>query len=388
MTKLITKLFIKDAENTGNPAVRTRYGVVSSVVGIVCNLFLAVLKFILGILSHSIAVTADAANNLSDSASSVVTLVGFRLSSKPADREHPFGHGRIEYICALVIAFLVLLVGFELGKASVIRITSGASATFSPFVVFGLFISVCVKLWMSVFNKTLGKKISSSAMEAVSADSLSDALATGVTLISIIAAKFTALPVDGYIGILVSLLVMWAGIGIVRDTLTPLLGTAPNPELVKNIHDEILSYDKILGIHDLIVHEYGPGRIFASLHAEVSSTENIMDSHGLIDLIESEVSKKLGIEILIHMDPLEVENEEVCRIRDDAYNAIKKLDSSFSMHDFRIVPSGDFKNILFDVVIPIDYPAPDDTVSAMVITAVSALDTSFIVKPVIDRNGL
>ncbi|MBE6965399.1 MAG: cation transporter [Ruminococcaceae bacterium] len=388
MTKLITRLFIKDAENTGNPAVRTRYGVVSSTVGIVCNLFLAVLKFILGILSHSIAVTADAANNLSDSASSVVTLVGFKLSSKPADREHPFGHGRIEYICALVIAFLVLLVGFELGKTSVSRITSGASATFSPFVVFGLFLSVCVKLWMSVFNKTLGKKINSSAMEAVSADSLSDALATGVTLISIIAAKFTTLPVDGYIGILVSLLVMWAGIGIVRDTLTPLLGTAPDPELVKNIHDEILGYDKILGIHDLIVHEYGPGRIFASLHAEVSSTENIMDSHGLIDLIESEVSKKLGIEILIHMDPLEVENEEVCRIRDDVYGALRKLDSSFSMHDFRIVPSGDFKNILFDVVIPIDYPAPDDTVSAMVITAVSALDTSFIVKPVIDRNGL
>ncbi len=388
MTKLITKLFIKDAENTGNPAVRTRYGVVSSTVGIVCNLFLAVLKFILGILSHSIAVTADAANNLSDSASSVVTLVGFKLSSKPADREHPFGHGRIEYICALVIAFLVLLVGFELGKTSVSRITSGASATFSPFVVFGLFLSVCVKLWMSVFNKTLGRKISSSAMEAVSADSLSDALATGVTLISIIAAKFTTLPVDGYIGILVSFLVMWAGIGIVRDTLTPLLGTAPDPELVKNIHDEILGYDKILGIHDLIVHEYGPGRIFASLHAEVSSTENIMDSHGLIDLIESEVSKKLGIEILIHMDPLEVENEEVCRIRDGVYGAIRKLDSSFSMHDFRIVPSGDFKNILFDVVIPIDYPAPDDTVSAMVITAVSALDTSFIVKPVIDRNGL
>lgn len=388
MTKLITRLFIKDAENIGNPAVRTRYGVVSSAVGIVCNLFLAVLKFILGILSHSIAVTADAANNLSDSASSVVTLVGFKLSSKPADREHPFGHGRIEYICALVIAFLVLLVGFELGKTSVSRIMSGESATFSPIVLFGLFLSVCVKLWMSVFNKTLGRKISSSAMEAVSADSLSDALATGVTLISIIAAKFTTLPVDGYIGILVSLLVMWAGIGIIRDTLTPLLGTAPDPELVQNIHDEILGYDKILGIHDLIVHEYGPGRIFASLHAEVSSTENIMDSHGVIDLIESEVSKKLGIEILIHMDPLEVENEEVCRIRDDVYAALRKLDNSFSMHDFRIVPSGEFKNILFDVVIPIDYPAPDDTVAAMVITSVSALDTSFIVKPVIDRNGL
>ncbi len=388
MTKLITRLFIKDAENTGNPAVRTRYGVVSSTVGIVCNLFLAVLKFILGILSHSIAITADAANNLSDSASSVVTLVGFKLSSKPADREHPFGHGRIEYICALVIAFLVLLVGFELGKTSISRIMSGESAIFSPIVVLGLSISVCVKLWMSVFNKTLGRKISSSAMQAVSADSLSDALATGVTLISIIIAKFTTLPVDGYIGILVSLLVMWAGIGIVRDTLTPLLGTAPDPELVQNIHDEILAHNKILGIHDLIVHEYGPGRIFASLHAEVSSSENIMDSHGVIDHIESEVSKKLGIEILIHMDPLEVENEEVCRIRDDVYSALRKLDSSFSMHDFRIVPSGEFKNILFDVAIPIDYPAPNDTVAAMVTTSVSALDTSFIVKPVIDRNGL
>ncbi|MBQ8003909.1 MAG: cation transporter [Oscillospiraceae bacterium] len=388
MTQLITKLFIKDAENTGNPAVRTRYGVVSSIVGIACNLFLAVLKFLLGIISNSIAITADAANNLSDSASSVVTLVGFKLSSKPADREHPFGHGRIEYVCALVIAFLVLLVGFELGKTSVSRIISGESARFSLAVVSGLFISVCVKLWMSVFNKKLGKKINSSAMEAVSADSLSDALATGVTLLSIIAAKFTSLPVDGYIGILVSLLVMWAGVGIIRDTLTPLLGTTPDPELVKNIHDEILNYDKILGIHDLIVHEYGPGKIFASLHAEVSSTENIMDSHGLIDLIESEVSKKLGIEILIHMDPLEVENEEVCQIRDSVYASLRKLDETFSMHDFRIVPSGDFKNILFDVVIPIDYPAPDDTVSAMVVTSVSALDASFVVKPVIDRNGI
>ena len=388
MTQLITKLFIKDAENTGNPAVRTRYGVVSSIVGIACNLFLAVLKFLLGIISNSIAITADAANNLSDSASSVVTLVGFKLSSKPADREHPFGHGRIEYVCALVIAFLVLLVGFELGKTSVSRIISGESARFSLAVVSGLFISVCVKLWMSVFNKKLGKKINSSAMEAVSADSLSDALATGVTLLSIIAAKFTSLPVDGYIGILVSLLVMWAGVGIIRDTLTPLLGTTPDPELVKNIHDEILNYDKILGIHDLIVHEYGPGKIFASLHAEVSSTENIMDSHGLIDLIESEVSKKLGIEILIHMDPLEVENEEVCQIRDSVYASLRKLDETFSMHDFRIVPSGDFKNILFDVVIPIDYPAPDDTVSAMVVTSVSALDASFVLKPLIERNGI
>ncbi|MBQ9985843.1 MAG: cation transporter [Oscillospiraceae bacterium] len=388
MTALITRLFIKNADNVSNPAVRARYGIVSSVVGIICNVLLAILKIILGIISNSIAITADAANNLSDSASSVVTLVGFRLSSKPADREHPFGHGRIEYICGLVIAFLVLLVGFELGKSSVLRIISKEHAIFSPFVVVGLFVSILLKLWLYAFNKKLGGKINSTAMTAVATDSLSDALATTVTLIAIFASGFTTLPIDGYIGILVSLLVMWAGIGIIRNTLTPLLGTAPDPELVKTIHDEILSYNKILGIHDLIVHEYGPGRKFASLHAEVSSTENIMDSHGLIDLIESEVSKKLGVEILIHMDPLEVENEEVCRIRDSVYEALKALDSTFSMHDFRIVPSGEFKNLLFDVVIPIDYPASNSIVSDMVITAITALNQSFVVKPVIDRNML
>lgn len=386
MTKLIVRLFIKDADNISNPAVRTKYGVVSSSVGIVCNIFLAVLKFILGIISSSIAVTADAANNLSDSASNIVTLFGFKLSSKPADREHPFGHGRIEYVAALTCAFLVLLVGFELGKGSVMKIINNESSVFSPIVVVGLVVSVALKLWLNFFYGFIAKKINSTAIRAVATDSLSDALATSVTLIAIIASKFTDFPVDGCVGILVSLLVMWAGFGIFRNTLTQLLGTAPDPDLVLNIRDEVLSYEKILGIHDLIVHEYGPGKVFASLHAEVSSSENIMDSHGLIDKIESEVSKKLSVELLIHMDPLEVENEEVCRIREEAYREIKKLDDTFSMHDFRIVPSGDFKNILFDVVIPIDYIAPDNIVSDMVVTAVSALDSSYIVKPVIDRG--
>ena len=386
MTKLIIRLFIKDADNLSSPAVRTKYGVVSSSVGIICNLFLSALKFILGIISSSIAITADAANNLSDSASNIVTLFGFKLSSKPADKEHPFGHGRIEYVAALACAFFVLLVGFELGKSSVLKIINGESSVFSPVVVIGLAASVALKLWLNFFYGFIGKKINSTAIRAVAADSLSDALATSVTLIAIIASKFTDFPVDGCVGILVSLLVMWAGIGILRNTLTQLLGTAPDPDLVRNIHDEILSYEKILGIHDLIVHEYGPGKVFASLHAEVSSSENIMDSHGLIDKIESEVSKKLSVELLIHMDPLEVENEEVCRIRDEVYIAIRKLDNSFSMHDFRIVPSGEFKNILFDVVIPIDYIAPDHIVSDMVETAVAALDSSYIVKPVIDRG--
>ena len=386
MTSLIIRLFVKDSENVENPSARTRYGVVSSIVGIAVNLLLAAFKFLLGVIANSIAITADAINNLSDSASGIVTFASFKLASKPADRDHPFGHGRIEYICSLIIAAFVLFVGFESLKSSISRIVGGETAVFSPFVAAGLAVSIAIKLWLGLFNRKLGKKISSTAMEAVASDSFSDCLATGVTLIAVIASKFTAFPVDGYIGILVSLLIFRAGIGIIRDTLRPLLGTAPDPELVKKIETSIMSYEKILGIHDLIVHEYGPGKIFASLHAEVSSSENVMDSHGLIDLIENEVSKKLGIEILIHMDPLEVENEDVLKIRDDVSLEISKLDKTFGMHDFRIVPSGNFKNILFDVVIPIDYPAPDSIVSDMIITAVSSLDAGFVVKPTIDRS--
>ena len=385
MTNLIIRLFVQDADNTSNPAVRARYGIVSSAVGILCNTLLAALKFVLGVMSNSISVTADAVNNLSDTASSIVTLIGFRLSSKPADREHPFGHGRIEYICGLAIAFLILLVGFEILKTSFSRIVSSEQAVFSPVVVAGLVASVLVKFWMNRFNKSIGKKISSSAMNAVAVDSISDAMSTGITLIAVIASKFTSFPIDGYVGILVSAFVIYSGIKIICDTLNPLLGKAPDPAIVKEIHDTVLEHDKILGVHDLIVHEYGPGRIFASLHAEVSSKEDIMESHSVIDHIEGDVSSSLGIEILIHMDPLEVECAETCRIRDDVAGAITKLDGSFNMHDFRIVPSGENKNLIFDVAIPIDYPAPSSVVLDMIDTAVSALDMSYVVKATIDR---
>lgn len=385
MTQLIIRLFIKNADNTSNPAVRAKYGIVGSVVGIVCNLLLAALKFVLGTVSNSISVTADAVNNLSDTASSAVTLIGFRLSSKPADREHPFGHGRLEYVCGLVIAFFILIVGFEILKGSFSRIFSDEHVLYNPIVVVGLIISILVKFWMTGFNRTIGKKISSAAMHAVAADSISDAMSTGVTLLAVIAANFTALPVDGYVGIIVSAFVIYSGVNIIRDTLSPLLGRAPDADIVRKIRDTVLGHDKILGIHDLIVHEYGPGRIFASLHAEVSSKEDIMESHSVIDHIESDISERLGIEILIHMDPLEVECSETCRIRDEVSLAVKTLDESFDMHDFRIVPNGEHKNLIFDVAIPIDYPAPDSVVSDMINTAVSALDMSYIVKATIDR---
>ncbi len=386
MTSLITHLFIKDAENVSNPAVRARYGTVSSIVGIICNVFLASLKFIMGLISGSIAIKADAVNNLSDTASSIVTLIGFKLASKPADKKHPYGHGRIEYVCGLIIAFLVLLIGVEIIKSSFVRIVSGETIEFNPLIAAGLVISIGVKLWMNFFNRKLGKKIGSSAMCAVAADSISDAAATSVTLLSVILARFTSLPLDGYVGVLAGAFVIFSGAGIISDTLTPLLGEAPSPALVDDIKREVLSNEKIHGIHDLIIHEYGPGKVFASLHAEVSSNENIMEIHGVIDSLEETVAEKLGIELVIHMDPLEVESEYVCRIRDSVADAVKKLDSTFSIHDLRIVPRGEHKNVIFDVAIPIDYRAPDNVVTDMVTTAVSALDRSFIVKPSVDRN--
>lgn len=386
MTSLITHLFIKDAENVSNPAVRARYGTVSSIVGIICNVFLASLKFIMGLISGSIAIKADAVNNLSDTASSIVTLIGFKLASKPADKKHPYGHGRIEYVCGLIIAFLVLLIGVEIIKSSFVRIVSGETIEFNPLIAAGLVISIGVKLWMNFFNRKLGKKIGSSAMYAVAADSISDAAATSVTLLSVILARFTSLPLDGYVGVLAGAFVIFSGAGIISDTLTPLLGEAPSPALVDDIKREVLSNEKIHGIHDLIIHEYGPGKVFASLHAEVSSNENIMEIHGVIDSLEETVAEKLGIELVIHMDPLEVESEYVCRIRDSVADAVKKLDSTFSIHDLRIVPRGEHKNVIFDVAIPIDYRAPDNVVTDMVTTAVSALDRSFIVKPSVDRN--
>ncbi len=386
MTNLILRLFVKDYNNVKNPSVRARYGIVASVVGILCNSLLAALKFFLGIITNSVAITADAVNNLSDSASSIVTLVGFRLAAKPADRDHPFGHGRIEYICGLAVGIFVLFVGYEAGRAAVVRLFSDSSVRFSAIAIVGLSASILVKLWLVLFNKALSKKTGSATMNAVATDSLSDALSTTVTLIAVIASRFTSFPFDGIIGILVCLFVLRAGFGIIKDTLKPLLGTTPDPELVKKIGNAVLSHDKILGIHDLIIHEYGPGKLFASLHAEVSSKEDIMETHGVIDHIEAEVSSELGIDLVLHMDPLETECEETQHIRNLTIEALKKLDDRFSIHDFRIVPSGNFKNILFDVVVPIDYPAPNKIISDMVETAVSSIDQSFIVKPMVDRE--
>lgn len=352
MTKLLIKLFIKDAGNTENPAVRVRYGVLSGAVGIACNLLLTIAKFLIGSLTNSIAITADAVNNLSDAGSSAVTLFSFKAANRPADDEHPFGHGRIEYVAALGVAFLILMMGFELVRSSIDKIMHPEALAFSVPALIVLLLSIGVKIWMALFNHQLGKRIDSPAVGAVVMDSVSDTAATTVSMLALILSKFTALPLDGYMGIVVALFIFYTGIQIVRDTVGSLLGQAPDPKLVKELESEILSFDGVVGVHDLIVHNYGPNRIFASAHAEVPSNEDIMKSHDTIDLIEREIKKKFHIDMVIHMDPIVVDDEQINRLRIQLSEIAREIDPRFTIHDFRMVEGPTHTNLIFDLVIP------------------------------------
>ena len=352
MTKLLIKLFIKDADNTANAAVRSRYGVLSGAVGIACNLLLTIAKFLIGSLTNSIAITADAVNNLSDAGSSAVTLFSFKAANRPADDEHPFGHGRIEYVAALGVAFLILMMGFELVRSSIDKIMHPEALAFSVPALIVLLLSIGVKIWMALFNHQLGKRIDSPAVGAVVMDSVSDTAATTVSMLALILSKFTALPLDGYMGIVVALFIFYTGIQIVRDTVGSLLGQAPDPKLVKELESEILSFDGVVGVHDLIVHNYGPNRIFASAHAEVPSNEDIMKSHDTIDLIEREIKKKFHIDMVIHMDPIVVDDEQINRLRIQLSEIAREIDPRFTIHDFRMVEGPTHTNLIFDLVIP------------------------------------
>ena len=362
MVDFLISVFIKKEGN----AARESFGVLASVVGIVCNVFLFALKFILGLVSASIAVCADAFNNLSDAGSALVTLLGFKLAAKPADKEHPFGHGRYEYISGFIIAVIIMLVGFEFIKSAVSKIFEPEPIIFSWVVVMGLLASILVKLWLTFFNKKIAQKVGSKTIEASAADSISDVLSTSVTLIAIIASRFTDIPIDGYMGIIVSCFVLYAGYSIARDTLSTLLGHAPDPNLVSKIREEVCAYDGILGVHDIIVHDYGPGRIFTSLHAEVSCDTDIMESHALIDCIEEELSKKMGIDILIHMDPLDISCPITERLRDEVSQILHEVDEKFGMHDFRVVMSGEKANVIFDLAVPIDDRRTNDEILSLV----------------------
>lgn len=355
MTDFLVHKFVKNYEQTEDVQVRTSYGVLSSIVGIFCNVLLFAAKFLIGALMHSISVMADGFNNLSDAASSIISFVGVKMAEKPADEEHPFGHGRIEYIAALVVAFLVIEVGFSFLKSSIGKLKNPEEITFElvPFLI--LVLSIGVKLWLAYFNRKLGKKIDSKVMLATAADSMGDVITTGATILSILVCTFTGFNIDAIAGLVVSLIVMWAGVGIAKDTLEPLIGQAADPELAAKIKQEVESYEGIAGTHDLIVHNYGPNRSMASIHAEVPRDIDIEASHEIIDRIEREVSKKLGIFLVIHMDPVEVRDERVLAVKETLEKVVKDLDPETTFHDFRMVWGEKRINLIFDVLVPFSY---------------------------------
>ncbi|AJH01849.1 cation diffusion facilitator family transporter [Clostridium beijerinckii] len=349
--ELIVNKFVKDNSNIKDDTVRNSYGVLGGIIGIVVNIILFIIKLSVGVIVSSIAIMADAFNNLSDAASSLITILGFKLSNKPADREHPFGHGRIEYLSALIVAFMVMLVGLQFIKSSFERIVNPSPVAFELVSFILLIVSIFFKIWLSKFNKFIGEKINSSALKAASTDALGDVFTTTCVAISFLASKFTSFPIDGYIGMFVALFIVYAGFNLVKDTINPLLGEAPDPELVESIEKMVLSYDNILGSHDLIIHNYGPGKCMASIHAEIPGNINVVDIHEVIDKAEREISKALKIYLVIHIDPICVIEGEVKEAYDDILSIIEKYDYIESIHDFRVVGKGDIKNLIFDVVI-------------------------------------
>lgn len=352
MTDLLVKLFVKDWKETNRISVRTAYGILSSIVGILCNVLLFVVKFTIGMVLNSISVTADAFNNLSDAGSSIISFIGVRMAGKPADEDHPFGHGRIEYICALVVAFLVIQVGFSFFTDSIKKIMNPEELHFKLVSIVILVLSIGVKLWLGAFNRRLGKRINSQVMLATAADALGDVFTTTATIVSLLVFHFLGLNVDGIVGVVVAAVVLWAGIGIARDTLAPLIGSPADPGLAKKISALVESYPGIVGSHDLIIHNYGPGRSMASIHAEVPKDADIQEVHETIDRIEREVGHELGLLLVIHMDPIETRDEHILAVRSQLDTVLREVDPGLSMHDFRMVDGRQQINLIFDLVVP------------------------------------
>lgn len=381
MSALLIKLFIKNPDNIKDNRVRENFGKLGSFVGIICNLLLCILKITVGVITGSISISADGLNNLSDMGSSVVTMIGFKLANKPADNDHPFGHGRMEYISAFIVAVLILLVGFELLKDSFAALTENTATPEYPYyAIIVLIVSVLVKVWLFFFNKKIGKKISSEALIATAKDSLNDSIATTVILISVLISRFVTLPfnLDAVMGIGVAIFILYSGIISAKETLNSILGTPPEKELIDEIEDIILSFEEFIGIHDLIVHNYGPGRQFASVHVEVPQDINIIKCHEQIDLCEKIVNEKLGILLVIHMDPIDTNNESVSIAKEKMSNVLTSIDTSLSLHDFRMTPSGEKQtNLIFDVVVPSNIKIPKKELRKKIEEGATGVDKTF-----------
>lgn len=354
MTELLIKLFIKNGDKVTDNTIREKHGTLAGVVGIFCNLLLFGVKLAAGILSASISIIADALNNLSDMGSSVVTMFGFKLASKPADPDHPYGHGRFEYIAAFIVSGFILVMGFELLKSSIEKIITPSEVDFSYLSIIILAVSVIVKLWMFLFNRKLGKKISSAALIATARDCINDAVTTSAILVSVIVMKFTALNIDAFVGLAMAAYVLWSGIKTARETLDPLLGEPVDEETALSLEREIMSFEGFLGIHDLLAHNYGPGRCFASVHVEVPADTDIVKCHEQIDLCEKQVFERTGVMLTVHMDPVETDNEKLNEAKSVIAERIREIHPDLTLHDFRMTPKSDERtNLIFDVVLPV-----------------------------------
>ena len=352
MKKLLLRLFLKNDTDMRHPEVRMRVGKLAGWVGIFCNVLLFAGKLLVGTLCKSVSITADAVNNLSDASSSVVTLLGFKLAEKPADSEHPYGHDRMEYLSGLAVAAMILVIGAELVKTSIARIAQPEPVEFSPAIVLVLLASIALKLWMAGFNRSLGKEIDSAALAATAADSRNDVIATGAVLLACVAGKLANVMIDGWIGLAVALFIIISGIGIAKDTVDPLLGMAPDKTLVQGITRLLLSHEQVLGVHDLMIHDYGPGRRFASVHVEMDYRYDVLDAHELIDEMERRVKKELGVELVIHYDPIVTDDEELLDVRAQVEAILAEVDPRLAVHDFRMVRGKAHTNIIFDMVVP------------------------------------
>lgn len=386
MTGFLVRMFIKDGDNIENARVREKYGKLAGIVGIATNLILFLIKIIAGTISGSISITADAVNNLSDSGASIVTLIGFKISGKPADANHPYGHARMEYISGLIVSFIIMVLGFELAKTSVEKIIRPEMPQFSWPVAFILLISILMKLWQCLFYRKIGRRIDSSALIAASLDSRNDILATSSVLAATVITSLTGFNLDGYMGVAVALFIMISGIRLIMDTASPLLGNAPSKELVRKIYQKILSYEGIVGLHDLSIHNYGAGKCFASVHCEVSAGQDIMVSHDIIDNIERDFLKDMGIHMVIHLDPVVTNNEQTNELKAAVRDLIRQISPQIGMHDFRVVWGITHSNLIFDIVVPFEFQWSDDELIAMITEKIQQIDPSYRAVIIVDHN--
>ena len=386
LTEFICKLFIKDKDNIKDTRVRAAYGMMASIIGIVCNVILAAGKYIVGALFGAISLQADGINNMSDAISQIVSLVSFKMASKPADRDHPFGHARMEYVGSMIVSFFILLIGWELLRGSAEKIFGNAAkTTFSWIMIIVLGVSVLVKIWLWYFNTRLANKIDSSVLRATGTDSLADAVATVAVMVAMLVIKFTGVDIDGYMGVAVATLIFVAGIRILNETKNSILGSSPDPEVVDNIKRVVGEFPDALGIHDMVVHNYGPGRTIATLHIEVDGSRCVFESHDMIDLIEQRLKNELGIESNIHMDPIVTDDEEVNALRALVLQKVREIDARLDIHDFRFVRGVSHSNLIFDISAPFELKMSDAAIMDAVLLKVQEHDDKFLTVTTVDR---